>query len=554
MDREHEAGGPDVARDAEVAMRDGVVLRADVFRPEHDPSQVLPVLLLRTPYDKSVYGALGEMWAAAGYVAVLQDTRGLHASEGVWEPYVNEANDSEDTIAWAAALPGTTGEVGMIGTSYVAGCALQAAVRKPPALKALAIGMTPVDTYEKFFPGGQLAKAFTVTWLLRNVARSAAARLPDGDQLVRQMDRDYLDLLTDGYFHRPLRTFPPLHPDRREVAGYFYDWLDEHARPDEYWERTSLRGKLANIEVPVLNVGGFYDAFAGATVETSAELATARGADAPDHRLILGPWAHNLWGRGVGELDLGPDAEFAVQREALGWMDRWLKGGPIAETPPVRYFSMGDNTWRSAAAWPPPQCRAMGLHLAEGGRLTGRAEADAGFDEYVHDPFDPVPSVGGHSCCYPPQSPMGPYDQRPVESRADVLVYTGPELARPLEVAGPVTVELEVTSSVADTDFVATLADVRPDGRSINLAEGIIRTQGEPGVPRRVLITLQPTAVVFGTGHRVRVDVASSNHPTYQVNPGTGGGPGDDSAPVVARQRVHHGGGARSVLTVHVVD
>ncbi|WGX97090.1 CocE/NonD family hydrolase [Nocardioides sp. L-11A] len=543
-----------VERDHEVAVRDGVVLRADVYRATG--GEDAPVLLQRTPYDKSVFTELGVHYARAGYTAIFQDVRGQFASDGVWQPFENEAADGFDTVAWAAALPGTTGRVGMIGTSYQASCAWQAARLRPPALAALACGVTPVDYYTDWvYPGGAFALAMNTTWLLRNVASSASARLPDGAALQAGMTAAYDDLIDRWWRYLPLDELPPLLPDRPEVAGYFFDWID-HPTRDEYWERISLRGVHADIDIPVLNVAGWYDVFVNAGIEAFGALPDGR------KRLVVGPWDHNTWGKEPGEVDFGPSAMFSFPGAVVAWMDRWLKGHrPATEPAPVRYFRMGDLTWQEAPTWPPPGTTELRLLLDGGGRLV-EGGAPTGADSYVYDPSDPVPSIGGRSCCYPP-SPIGPRDQRALAGRPDVLGYATDPLDHPLELAGPVRVELYASSTAPDTDFTAKLVDVHPDGTAINVCEGIIRARLREGFDREVLLTpgetvrldidLAATAIVFGPGHRVRLEISSSNFPTFDRNPNTGAPFGRDARMVTARQHIHHDAAHPSALVLTAV-
>ncbi|MEV7007507.1 CocE/NonD family hydrolase [Streptosporangium sp. NPDC051022] len=555
-----------VERDREVVMRDGVVLRADVYRPGNAAD--LPVLVQRTPYDKSVYTELGVYYANAGYIFVMQDVRGQFASGGVWEPFVNEADDGFDTVAWAAALPGSDGRVGLVGTSYQGYSAWRAALLRPPALAAMACAVTPVDPYDWFFPGGAFSLAFAVTWLTRNVASSAVAKLPDGAELSEAMTRAYDALGERWYRHLPLNEFPPLLPDRADVAPYFFEWINEHPIRDDYWRDLSLRGRLPEVQVPVLTMAGWYDVFVPAGVETFRALRGAGAGDvAEGSRLVIGPWAHNGWSRELGEVDFGADAARSFPGAVVAWMDHRLKGvTPESEETPVRYFSMGDRTWRAAETWPPEGFEPTRFLLRAGGALaeSGPGEDGPGEepDHFVYDPSNPVPSVGGQSCCYTPQSSFGPYDQRAVESRPDVLVYATPPLTEPLEVAGGVRVELFASSSAPDTDFTAKLVDIGPDSRAINLCEGIVRARHrdgtgterflEPGRAERFEIELQPTANVFGVGHRVGVEISSSNFPTYDRNPNTGAPFGRSAALRTARQTILHDAGHPSALILHV--
>ncbi|MFC7494375.1 MULTISPECIES: CocE/NonD family hydrolase [unclassified Nocardioides] len=549
-----------VQKDLELRLSDGTVLRADVYRPADDAPS--PVLLQRTPYDKALYGQLGAFYTDAGYTFAIQDVRGQHSSEGTFEPFVHEGSDGVEAVAWAAALPGTTGRVGMVGTSYQATCAWQAAVRQPPALAALACAVTPVDYHaDWFFPGGAFALAFATTWLLHNVANTAAARLSDGPALSEGMNAAYDSLSERWYSYLPLRDFPPLLPDRTDVAPYFFSWINEHPLRDSYWQELSLRPRIADVTIPVLNVAGWYDVFVGAGADAFERL---RSAGNTASRLVVGPWGHNTWATSLGDVDFGPDAGFSFPGAVVAWMDEHLRtpARSVGTSEPVRYFSMGDRSWRTATQWPPADSAPTSLHLAPAGRLnTVTAAPDV--DEFVYDPANPVPSVGGHSCCFAPTSPIGPYDQREVERRPDVLVYSTGLLTAPVEIAGPVRVELYAASTATDTDFTAKLVDVHPDGRAINLGEGIVRARhrggtdrAEPLVPGEVTrfdIELHPTANVFGAGHRIRLEISSSNFPAYDRNPNTGAAFGQDTRLRSARQTVHLGGEHASRLVLPVL-
>lgn len=547
-----------IEHDVELSLADGTVLRADVYRPAGAAPS--PVLLQRTPYDKGLYGQLGAFYTDAGYTFVIQDVRGQHASDGTFEPFAHEGPDGVEAVAWAASLPGTTGRVGMVGTSYQATCAWQAAVRRPPELATLACAVTPVDYHaDWFFPGGAFALAFATTWLLHNVANTAAARLPDGPALSEAMSSAYDALGERWYSYLPLRDFPPLLPDRDDIAPYFFRWINDHPRRDAYWQELSLRPGIDELTIPVLNVAGWYDVFVAAGTEAFQRL--QRGGNAAS-RLVVGPWGHNTWATSLGDVDFGPDAGFSFPGAVVRWMDEHLKGSADAESgDPVRYFSMGDRTWRTASTWPPPDAQPTRLFLSPAGTLATEPAA-AAVDEFVYDPANPVPSVGGHSCCFAPTSPIGPYDQREVERRPDVLVYSTDVLSAPVEVAGPIRVELHAASTATDTDFTAKLVDVHPDGLAINLCEGIVRARHrngpdreDPLVPGEVTafdIELQPTATVFAAGHRIRLEISSSNFPTYDRNPNTGAAFGQDARLRAARQSIHLGSERPSALVLPV--
>jgi putative CocE/NonD family hydrolase len=560
-------GEVSLARDVEVVVRDGTVLRADVYQPAGEAA--VPAIVQRTPYDKSLYDAAGRAYAERGYLVVVQDVRGQFASDGAFEPWVNEGTDGYDTIEWVAAQPGCTGKVGTAGTSYQAVAQWQAACLRPPHLTAMATPVTPADYYDQWvYPGGAFALSFNTTWLLNNVGRSAVRRLPGGTEIADAMEQAYAALPDGGFTELPLSTFAALRPHDRRVAPYFFDWLSEHAERDDYWNNLSLRNRYDAVQVPVLSYEGWYDVFVDGGIENFAGMQADGGTAAArtGSRLVVGPYAHNNWGRQVGDVDFGSDADDTYFAVTLAWFDHWLKGegSGLSAQPPVRYFTMGANVWNAADSWPPPGHAPTSLYLASsggganglagGGELAAKAGAgDRTADTFTYDPAEPVPSIGGNGCCYPPQSPMGPYDQRAVELRSDVLVYTGPQLSRALEVTGTATVTLWAASSAPATDFTAKLVDVHPDGNAINICGGIVRTaMPAGGQPARLSITLSATSIAFLPGHRVRLEISSSNFPLYDRNPNTGLPPGSSTRLCAAQQTVLHSAAYPSHLTLPV--
>lgn len=550
-----------IERDAVFVTADGEKLRADIYRPDKLPA---PVILQRTPYTKDWHTELGERLAAAGYIGIIQDVRGQNASSGEWAPFVHEAGDGAAAVEWAARIDGSTGEVAMIGSSYAATCALQAASRRPESLVAVVAAETPADYYDDMvYPGGAFALAFVETWLTRNIAHSAAGRLPDGDEIQQVMNDVYTGDMDSAFRFAPPATLPALFPDRKDVAPYFADWLGPHRTRTPYWDDISLRPVLADIEVPVLNIGGWYDIFVSGTTENHRRL-TAAGRES---HLLLGPWSHNMWGRSLNSTDFGPEAEFDYPAEAIAWVDRCLGtrrgGGPGSKRrrfeTPVRFFTSGDNSWHVANQWPPADAVTIELPLRADGGLGGQpgAPAEVGFRS---DPADPVPAQGGHSCCYQPQSPMGPADQRSVEARNDVLSFTTETSDQPWTVAGPVEVALTVTADVVDTDVTAVLTDVGPDAASVNLTEGVLRASHRhgsaapvalvPGQPAALRIRLHPLAHTVLPGHRLRLNLAGSLFPTYERNTNTGRQDIALSEATVAHISVHTGGDSGSSLIV----
>jgi putative CocE/NonD family hydrolase len=557
-------------------MRDGVTLYADVYRPASDAP--LPVILMRLPYDKTsaeTVAHIHPLWyARQGYLVVVQDTRGRGLSEGEFYPFKSEAADGFDTVEWAAGLSGSNGRVGMYGFSYVGATQLLAAVMQPPHLTCLAPGFTSADYYDHWtYQGGALSLAFSMSWAV-NLATDMARRL---GHPAREMELQETFLHIGNWHHYlPLRDFPPLKSDN--LGQYFYDWL-AHPTWDEYWQQWSIHPRHAKIQVPALHSGGWYDVFLEGSLRNFMGIRD-NGANATARRtqhLLIGPWTHMPWSPLVGEMDFGAEAGNVVDDAVLHFFDYWLKGkeNGVDRELPVQIFVMGENLWRYESDFPPRRARLTTYYLHSDGRansLNGDGALDQTVpgeepsDTYCHDPHFPVQSAGGHSCCFPFISPMGPADQRQVEYRNDVLVFTSGVLDHDLEVTGNVTATLFASSSVLDTDFTVKLVDVFPDGRAINLCDGIIRARYRNGYERveflepdkvyEYMIDVGSTCNVFKVGHRLRVEIASSNFPMYDCNPGHGG---DNAAATyadlrLATQYVFHDARYPSHISLPVVE
>jgi putative CocE/NonD family hydrolase len=562
--------------DVPATMRDGTVLLSDVYRPRQDGSY--PVILMRLPYNKAsaqtyVYGSPA-FYASQCYI-VVQDVRGSYASQGEFYPFRHEMEDGYDTVEWAAALPGSSGKVGMYGFSYVGATQWLAATQKPPHLAAIAPAMTSSDYYDGWsYEGGAFALAFEESWPVSDLAPVTATRL--GDQsLLERLTRAKADIrATYGFL--PIQDYPPLAPDRPELAGYFYDWV-RHPTWDDYWKRWSIRLRYGDVQVPALNQAGWYDVFLNGSVENFVRMREEGGSPAAraGQRLVIGPYIHIPWVRKTGEVDFGPEADNRADERQLRWFDHWLKGAPngAEKDPAVRVFVMGANTWREADDWPIPGTRFTKYYLhsygtanssnGNGGLSTEAPRADEPADRFRYDPADPVPSRGGHSCCFAELAPVGPADQAEVEKRADVLVYSTPPLDAPVEVTGPISLTLFAATSAPDTDWTAKLVDVYPDGRAINLNNGIVRARYrnslertepvEPGKAYEYTVQIWPTSNLFAAGHRIRLEVSSSNFPHYDRNPNTGRPFGTDRETVPADQTVYHDAAHPSVLTLPVM-
>jgi len=514
-----------------VRMRDGVELSTNVFRPEGNGRA--PALLVRTPYGKGTdLSATYEPFLTAGYAMVIQDVRGRGDSGGVFRPLHQEVNDGYDTLAWIGSRPWCNGSVGMLGASYLGIVQWKAALSGSPYLKAISPAVAGLDEYEDRFysKGGAMKLGHRLSWLAGNL-RAPRLPAPSFEDYVRNLPLRTSDLAATG------RTID------------FWQAALDHPVYDGYWRSISTRAQLDRVRVPALIFGGWYDNFAENDLE-AFRLMRQMGREA---RLYIGPWPHNVPSTFPG-FDFGPEANLAIRRIQLEWFARWLKPAPeaaraTAAEAPAKLFVMGANRWRDAETWPPP-AQSAPYYLAADGRLVAKVPGKSRPDRFVYDPRKPAPTMGGSVCCSPKIFPWGPVDQRPVESRPDVLVYTSDPLGQDVEVTGPVRVVLWVSTSAPDTDFTAKLAEVWPDGRSINLCDGILRLRyrnslermepAKPGQVYRVLIDAGVTSNLFRQGHRIRLHVSSSNFPRFDRNPNTGRSIADETNLRVARQTVYH--------------
>ena len=557
-----------IERDVETVMRDGTILRANVYRP--DVSERLPVLLQRTPYGKDVSNVDFCMLSAArGYAVVVQDTRGRWASDGQHYPFRDEFNDGYDTVEWAAVQPWANGKVGMWGGSYVGFTQWAAAAMCPPSLVAIFPAVTFTDTYGQVLqPNGALALGVAVSWFLGAGVSMAILRMnasAEEKAALQEQLYDALDGMTSGKTFRtlPLSAIPLL--GREDLAKPFLDFV-AHSERDDFWTQFDASVHRHKIAVPAYHLGGWYDIFAKATTEDyvamtrSAATETARRGQ----KLIMGPWLHGPLSGLVGDFDYGTRAsDMAVLSNEImwRWFDYWLKGidNGIMDEPPVRIFVMGRNRWREEHEWPLARTVYTPYYLHSAGKantlngdgvLSPQPPADEPQDHYVYDPRDPVPTRGGGLCCWQAALPGGAFDQRPVEERPDVLVYTSAMLEQDLEVTGPLKVVLWAASSAVDTDWTAKLVDVHPCGYARNLADGIVRarfrhgtSQAEllkPGAVEEYVIELGPTSNVFLAGHRIRLEISSSNFPHYDRNPNTGRAATSEEDMVPATQTIYH--------------
>jgi hypothetical protein len=540
-----------------VATRDGVHLDTNVFLPAG--AHRVPALLLRTPYGKGADLLAGyPVFLDHGYAVVMQDVRGRFDSEGVFDSLDHEGEDGFDTIAWIARQPWSNGRVGMLGGSYLGIVQWKAAVTNNPHLKAIFPVVSGDDDYtDRFYSTGGASKlGHRLAWMSANLLAPGIEPPPFSSYI----------------YHLPLRTID------RAATGQtigFYQQALNHPSYDDFWKKLSVREKLDRISTPVFSVGGWYDNF----VEGDLEAFVALRKKGTPARILIGPWTHNMSWKAPG-VDFGPHSAAPIRRYQLEWFDRWLQpeGASTGPAPltmpdlPVRIFVMGRNQWRDEREWPLARAVNTPLYLAGGGHantLGGDGQLDwkpvrkSGPDHFTYDPKNPVPTRGGAVCCDPKTFPWGPMDQRPVETRRDVLVYTSPPLKRDLEVTGRVDAVLWVATSAPDTDFTAKLVDVWPNGETRNLTDGMLRLRyrdglekpapGHPGEVYPITIDAGVTSTVFLAGHAIRLEVSSSNFPHFDRNPNTGRPVADEKGLRKAQQTVFHDARHESHLLLPVI-
>ena len=575
-------------RDVMVPMRDGVQLATDIYLPGRNGAVAdgqFPVVLSRTPYGKAsrMSGCMPEYYVPLGYVVVRQDTRGRGNSEGIWHWMTDARDDGYDTVEWIAKQPWSNGKIGMVGCSYVGATQHLAAMGRPPHLTTI----IPQDPSINHGIGATIyGGAFRLRvwdWIFDNAASgSRQARDPALKAALTQQSEDRRHYL----MNLPLRRgLTPL-----RLATEYEDMLLDmmsHRKNDEYWRFSNVI-EYANEhkDIPVFMIGGWYDLFSSGTTETY--MALKKNSKGPVH-LIMGPWIHHMNGRSHGEVDFGPDAAVDMTPARQAWYDRWLKGieGDFGkEVPfrtPVRLFVMGTGDghktesgklyhggyWRDAADYPLPEARPTKYYLHGGGGLsTDIGEQQASSTTFEFDPKNPVPTVGGCTCCARKIMTDGAWNQWggkhtwtwpvpiPLSARNDVVVFMTPPLEEDTEIIGPIHVKLWASSSAVDTDFTAKLLDIYPSssdfpaGFDLIMGDGIIRARFResdkeeklmtPGEVYEFHIKLDPCCNVFKKGHRIRVDISSSNFPRFDVNPNSGEPANDNRRMITAVNTIYH--------------
>jgi uncharacterized protein len=545
--------------DLPVQMRDGVVLRANVYRP--DAPGRWPTLLHRRPYGKdsaAIYSQLDPVQVArSGFVVVVQDARGRFASDGEFEPFRYESLDGFDTVQWASSLPYSSGRVGMYGGSYSANAVWQAALQKPPSLYAIAPGTTWSEPLDGLYArGGAVELGLSVQWSLEHGLADLTRRFvgPELESRRSQAIADYDHLADDGYWGVPITDLPVY--QRNSVPEFGAIRVIDHPEIAEF---SRIAGRWEDIAVPSFVTTGWYDLFVQGALDNYAAVAPSE----PACRLVVGPWTHTEFSDPVGDQLFGMQAGRYGGRSTkygnirayeLAWFAHHLS--PTTEEQfdgaPVRIFVMGRNEWREEYEW--PLSRAIPerwfLHPKGGLKRTAPPPAEPP-TEFTYDPSRPVASHGG-AMRLSPAYPSGPLDQGGIEARDDVLVFTSDPQDADKEVTGRIHVVLFAESSAPSTDWVARLCDVDPNGRSINLCDGIVRVTTGTNVPARYDIDLWSTSNVFLSGHRLRVQVTSSCFPRWDRNLNTGNQ--HSSHLQMARQRVYHQSDRSSYIELPVIN
>lgn len=559
-------------KDLSATMRDGTVLRADVYRPELDGKY--PTLLCRTPYDKKreSYVEVGHGMASRGYVVVVQDVRGRYASEGEFKPGFYsadhcDAEDGYDSVEWSARLPWSTGKVGTFGGSYDGWVQWELAHTRPPHLETMFPSVIAANLLDREL-GGVLRLGRVLEWTINSLAVDTGRRM--GAQWLPESPVEARRLWVERDRHKWLWYLPLMEIPEDVMPGMddlWKRWLEDHATDHfRFLEKHRL------VDVPVLSLTGWYDQQIGTIKHFTGMVENGMTERArKNQHLIIGPWTHTLadLGRKVGEVDFGPQACQDYYEIADQWFSRWLKGeeNQTREWPPIRLFVMGANRWREEREWPLARTKYTDFYLHSGGSantaggdglLSRERPRKQPADEYAYDPRDPVMTL------YSAAGQQEPRDQRVLDGRKDVLVYATPPLEEPLEVTGPVVVRLWASSSARDTDFVAKLMDVWPDGFVQELCHGIVRARYrdsyeqpsliDPGEVYEYTIQVNPISNLFRSGHRIRLDISSSDFPNFDRNHNTGGDDYREAVLQVARQRIFHDADRPSRVILPIID
>ena len=544
-----------VESNVETPMRDGVILRADIYRPTGEGP--FPVLVYRTPYDKLdtvEYYQTHLRAVERGYAVVVQDVRGRYASDGIFEPYRNDGVDGYDTIEWAAAQPWSNGNVGTFGLSYPGAVQWLAAIESPPSLKAMVPAMT-FATPRRFFYANGLFDLSWLPWIHFNIAPDTRVRNGLSGVTSEEDVAAEWDAMSDYYLsYLPLAELP----DFKDVAPYYYEWM-QHPPEDPWWDWAELRGRYDDVNATVLNLSGWYDDPYG----PDGAINNHAGMNGKSSRLIMGPWKHGVIATGerqVGELDFGPQAGIDYDEVVLRFFDEYLRGKDtgLSKEPLVNYFVTGSNEWREAETWPPLNAVIETFCLGDAGFIGPCDEPpDAPATSWTADPENPVIDVYGS---------YGPHDYQALASRPDVVTFDSEVLEDDLTIAGNALARVFVSCDCRDFDVWVRLQDVYPDGRAINLRSPgtevlrasyrvpeLGRQLVEPGEVYELRLDGLMFANTFKVGHKIRAQVSASFGPNLSRNLQTGESEITTSESRPATITIHHSTDYPSALDLPVL-
>jgi uncharacterized protein len=556
-----------VDKDVPIPMRDGVKLGGDIYRPQG--SGKFPVLLCRTPYNKNGQAKWGNFFAQHGYAVVVVDSRGLNASGGTWHPYVDEGRDGYDTQQWIGQQAWCDGKIGMFGRSYPAYTQVVSAPFRSPFVKAI-------------MPEAAQSSNFEAVWSWNGIYHLALGLSwgPQQEAIAEKKPRpspSWVEVMN----HLPLKS-------SMDVVGIYSPFVADtlkHDTYDDFWQEMSIREKYKDMDVPAFHLTGWYDDLVHETIANFVNMRKFSRSEHARHwqKLLIGPWGHGIRSDSkYGDMDFGPQMLTDLQQLHLHWYDYHLKGiqNELESEAPIRIFVMGENKWRDEQEWPLSRARATRLYLGSNGHantrmgdgtLSDAASASQPADKYGYDPRYPVPTYGGHGSGGggitrdSAFSIQGPMEQRAIQQRNDVLIYTSNELTSDTEVTGTPELNLFFSTDVKDTDFFATLSDVYPDGRTILITEGALRTRYRdsihkttlltPNQPYQVKIPLWETSNLFRTGHRIRLQVTSSNFPRFNRNLNSGKPMAEETESDIhiAHQVILHDSSHPSSLSIPVI-
>ena len=555
-----------------VPMRDGIELTTDIYLPED--KLPCPIILQRSPYNSNVEASVKEAvyLVKEGYGVILQDVRGRWDSEGEWYPFIHEAEDGYDTQEWIGSQEWCDGNIGTIGGSYLAMVQWQAAPLRSKYLKAMAPKVGYSDFYHNWvYTGGAFQLAFNLRWI--------AIQMHTRTNQVQYLWMPKSNHQSNIQWHLPLINMD-------EKAGrdskIWKDWVS-HPSYDDYWKKLNpIESNYDEVNVPTYGMGGWYDVFLQGTLNNY--MGVKKHGLSPgkeNQKVIIGPWIHFLANDGeetiTGDIDFGENVKIDLFNERLKWFDYWLKGidNGISKEPSVKVFVMGKNQWRTAPDWPIPETKYTKFYIHSGGSANGCKGdgilninpplSDEENDQFIYDPSDPVPTTGGSTCCSEDVTPvpMGPRKQKKIEHRNDILIYTTESLENDIEVTGPIEMILYASTDCKDTDFTCKLIDVFPDGKSINIAQGIQRARYrdswenpellDSGKIYKFTVDMWSSSNYFFKNHKIRIEITSSNFPQFDRNPNTGNEFGIDTELKIANQNVFHNKSCDSHIILPIV-